>query len=65
VIEALSVVLQVLCCKLTGKRRRLFLCTPIHHHFEYLGWKETQVTIRFWIIAIVLALFSLTTLKLQ
>jgi len=38
---------------------------PIHHHFEHIGWAESKVTIRFWIIAIVLALFSLATLKLQ
>jgi phospho-N-acetylmuramoyl-pentapeptide-transferase len=49
--------------KATGKR--LFRCSPIHHHFQLLGWPETKVTVRFWIIAIVLALFSLATLKLQ
>jgi len=63
VIEALSVVLQVVWFKTTKKR--LFLCSPIHHHFQLLGWPETKVTIRFWIVAIVLALFSLATLKLQ
>jgi len=63
VVEALSVVLQVAWFKLTKKR--LFRCAPLHHHFEYLGWPETKVTIRFWIVAIVLALFSLATLKLQ
>lgn len=63
VIEALSVVLQVAWFKTTGKR--LFKMAPIHHHFQLLGWPETKVTIRFWIVAIILALFSLSTLKLQ
>jgi phospho-N-acetylmuramoyl-pentapeptide-transferase len=63
VIEALSVVLQVLWFKLTGKR--LFLMSPIHHHFQLLGWQETKITIRFWIVAIAMALMSLATLKLQ
>lgn len=63
VIEALSVVLQVAWFKTTKKR--LFRCAPIHHHFEYMGWPETKVTIRFWIVGIILALFSLATLKLQ
>lgn len=63
VIEALSVVLQVIWFKLTKKR--LFLMSPIHHHFQLLGWSETKVIIRFWIIALVMALFSLATLKLQ
>lgn len=63
VIEALSVVLQVIWYKTTKKR--LFLMAPIHHHFQLLGWAESKITIRFWIIAIVMALFSLATLKLQ
>jgi len=63
VIEALSVVLQVAWFKTTKKR--LFRMAPIHHHFQLLGWKESKITIRFWIVAIVLALFSLATLKLQ
>ncbi len=63
VVEAMSVILQVIWFKATS--RRLFLMSPIHHHFEHLGWPESKVTIRFWIIAIVLALFSLATLKLQ
>ena len=63
VVEALSVVLQVIWYKLTS--RRLFLMAPIHHHFQLLGWPESKVTIRFWIVAIVLALLSLATLKLQ
>jgi phospho-N-acetylmuramoyl-pentapeptide-transferase len=63
VAEALSVVLQVIWFKTTKKR--LFLMSPIHHHFQLLGWAESKITIRFWIIAIVMALFSLATLKLQ
>ena len=63
VIEALSVLLQVVSFKVTG--RRVFLCAPLHHHFELRGWSETKVTIRFWILAIIFALFSLSTLKLQ
>jgi phospho-N-acetylmuramoyl-pentapeptide-transferase len=63
VVEALSVILQVASFKLTGKR--IFRMAPLHHHFELLGWKEPQVIIRFWIIAFVFALFSLTTLKLR
>ncbi|MFA5144048.1 MAG: phospho-N-acetylmuramoyl-pentapeptide-transferase [Candidatus Omnitrophota bacterium] len=63
VIEALSVVLQVIWFKTT--RKRLFLMAPIHHHFQLLGWAESKITIRFWIIAIVMALLSLATLKLQ
>lgn len=63
VLEAFSVVLQVIWFKTTKKR--LFLCAPIHHHFQLLGWHESKITIRFWIVAIVLALASLSTLKLQ
>jgi phospho-N-acetylmuramoyl-pentapeptide-transferase len=63
VIETLSVIIQVAYFKATGKR--VFLMAPIHHHFEKLGWKESQVVIRFWIIAIVLALVGLATLKLR
>jgi len=63
VIEALSVVSQVIWFKATKKR--LFLMSPIHHHFQLLGWPESKITIRFWIIAIIMALFSLATLKLQ
>jgi phospho-N-acetylmuramoyl-pentapeptide-transferase len=63
VAEALSVVLQVIWFKTTKKR--LFLMAPIHHHFQLLGWAESKITIRFWIIAIVMALFSMATLKLQ
>ena len=63
VVEALSVIIQVLYFKRTGKR--VFLMAPIHHHFEKLGWKEPQIVIRFWIIALVLALIGLATLKLR
>jgi phospho-N-acetylmuramoyl-pentapeptide-transferase len=63
VVEALSVIIQVASFKLTGKR--VFRMAPIHHHFEQLGWTEPQVVIRFWIIAVVLALVGLSTLKLR
>jgi phospho-N-acetylmuramoyl-pentapeptide-transferase len=63
VVEALSVIIQVGSFKLTGKR--VFRMAPIHHHFEQLGWTEPQVVIRFWIIAVVLALVGLSTLKLR
>jgi phospho-N-acetylmuramoyl-pentapeptide-transferase len=64
VVEALSVILQVAFFKITGGRR-VFRMAPIHHHFELKGWPEPKVTIRFWIIAIMLALFSMSTLKLR
>ncbi len=63
VLEAVSVIVQVLSFKLTGKR--IFKMAPIHHHFEQLGWTEAQIVIRFWIIALVLALIGLSTLKLR
>ena len=63
VVEALSVIIQVLYFKRTGKR--VFLMAPIHHHFEKLGWTESQVVIRFWIIAVILALIGLSSLKLR
>ena len=63
VMEALSVVVQVASFKLTGKR--VFRMAPIHHHFEQLGWSESQVVMRFWIIAFVLAMVGLATLKLR
>lgn len=63
VVEALSVIIQVASFKLTGKR--VFKMAPIHHHFEQLGWTEPQVVIRFWIIAVVLALIGLSSLKLR
>ncbi len=62
IIEATSVLLQVGVYKVFGKR--LFLCAPIHHHFQFKGWPETKVTMRFFIIAAIMALFSLITLKL-
>ena len=63
VLEIMSVIIQVASFKLTGKR--VFRMAPIHHHFEQLGWTEPQVVIRFWIIAVVLALIGLATLKLR
>jgi len=63
VLEAVSVIVQVASFKLTGKR--VFKMAPIHHHFEQLGWTEPQIVIRFWIIAVVLALAGLATLKLR
>jgi phospho-N-acetylmuramoyl-pentapeptide-transferase len=63
VLEAVSVIVQVVSFKLTGKR--VFRMAPLHHHFEQLGWTESQVVIRFWIISIVLALAGLATLKLR
>jgi phospho-N-acetylmuramoyl-pentapeptide-transferase len=62
-IELLSVILQVGSFKLTGKR--IFRMAPLHHHFELLGWSESKIIVRFWILALVFALFSLTTLKLR
>ena len=63
VVEALSVVVQVASFKLTGKR--VFRMAPIHHHFEQLGWSEPQIVMRFWIVAFVLAMIGLSTLKLR
>lgn len=63
VLECFSVILQVASYRLRG--RRLFLMSPLHHHFESLGWEESKVIIRFWIAGLVLALFALTTLKLR
>jgi phospho-N-acetylmuramoyl-pentapeptide-transferase len=63
VLEATSVIVQVVSFKLTGKR--IFKMAPIHHHFEQLGWTEPQIVIRFWIISIVLALAGLSSLKLR
>ena len=63
VLETLSVIIQVISFKLTGKR--VFRMAPIHHHFEKKGWPESTVVIRFWIIAIILALVGLATLKLR
>ena len=63
VVETVSVMLQVASFKLTGKR--IFLMAPLHHHFEKKGWAEPTIVIRFWIITVVLALISLSTLKLR
>src|SRR6516162_3902025 len=63
VLEAVSVIVQVISFKLTGKR--VFRMAPIHHHFEQLGWTEPQIVIRFWIVSVVLALVGLSTLKLR
>ena len=63
VLEAVSVIVQVLSYKLTGKR--IFRMAPLHHHFEKKGWSESTVVIRFWIIAVILALIGLATLKLR
>ena len=63
VAEAVSVILQVISFKTTGKR--VFKMAPLHHHFEKLGWPESKVVIRFWIISVILALIGLSTLKLR
>ena len=63
VIETLSVIIQVASFKMTGKR--IFRMAPLHHHFELIGWSEPKVITRFVIVAVVFALFSLTTLKLR
>jgi phospho-N-acetylmuramoyl-pentapeptide-transferase len=63
VLEAVSVIVQVVSFKLTGKR--IFRMAPLHHHFEQLGWTEPQIVIRFWIISVMLALAGLSTLKLR
>lgn len=63
VVEALSVIIQVLYFKRTG--RRVFLMAPIHHHYEKKGWSEPQIVIRFWIISLILAIIGLATLKLR
>jgi phospho-N-acetylmuramoyl-pentapeptide-transferase len=63
VAELLSVVIQVAWFKRTG--RRIFLMAPMHHHFEKLGWSESTIVIRFWIVSIMLALLGLATLKLR
>jgi phospho-N-acetylmuramoyl-pentapeptide-transferase len=64
VLEALSVIFQVGFFKMTNGRR-IFKMAPLHHHFELNGWPEPKVIVRFWIIAIALALFSISTLKLR
>ena len=63
VLEAVSVIVQVVSYKLTG--RRVFKMAPIHHHFELVGWSESKIITRFWILSLIFALFALTTLKLR
>ena len=63
VLETVSVIVQVASFKLTGKR--VFRMAPIHHHFEKLGWPESTVVIRFWIVACILGLVGLASLKLR
>ena len=63
VAEALSVILQVASFKLRGKR--IFLIAPLHHHYQFKGWAEAKVTVRFWIVSAILSLFSLATLKIR
>jgi phospho-N-acetylmuramoyl-pentapeptide-transferase len=64
VAEALSVILQVGSYRYRNKQR-IFLCTPLHHHFEYKGWPETKIVIRFWIIGLLLAIIGLASIKFQ
>lgn len=64
VAEAVSVILQVISFRFRNKKR-IFLCTPLHHHFEYMGWPETKVVIRFWIVGLLLAIIGLASLKFQ
>jgi phospho-N-acetylmuramoyl-pentapeptide-transferase len=63
VLEALSVIIQVASYKL--RKKRVFKMAPLHHHFELVGWSESKIIIRFWILALIFALFALTTLKLR
>ena len=63
VLETVSVIVQVVSFKLTGKR--VFAMAPLHHHFEQKGWAEPTIVIRFWIISVILALVGLATLKLR
>ena len=63
VIEALSVIIQVLSYRLTGKK--VFKMAPLHHHFELMNWPESRVVTRFWIVSALLALVTLSTLKLR
>ncbi len=64
VAEALSVILQVLSFRYRNKKR-IFLCAPLHHHFEYKGWPETKVVLRFWIVGLLLAFIGIASLKIQ
>jgi phospho-N-acetylmuramoyl-pentapeptide-transferase len=63
VLEALSVILQIASFRFTKKR--IFRIAPLHHHFQFLGWPESKVIVRFWIIASLLALLTLVTLKIR
>ncbi len=64
VAEAFSVILQVVSFRYRNKKR-IFLCTPLHHHFEYKGWHETKIVLRFWIVGLLFALIAVSSLKLQ
>jgi phospho-N-acetylmuramoyl-pentapeptide-transferase len=64
VAEALSVILQVGSYRYRNKKR-IFLCAPLHHHFEYKGWPETKVVLRFWIVGLLLAIIGIASLKFQ
>jgi phospho-N-acetylmuramoyl-pentapeptide-transferase len=64
ILEEISVILQVSFFRLS-KGKRIFRMAPLHHHFELLGWPEEKVVVRFWILGIIFALFSLATLKLR
>jgi phospho-N-acetylmuramoyl-pentapeptide-transferase len=63
VAEALSVIVQVSSFRL--RRKRVFRMAPLHHHFELMGWPETKIVVRFWIVAALLVMLSLSTIKLQ
>jgi phospho-N-acetylmuramoyl-pentapeptide-transferase len=63
VLEALSVIIQVVSFKSTG--RRVFRMAPLHHHFELAGWPESRVIVRFWIVSILFSVLALSTLKLR
>jgi len=62
-VETLSVAIQVLSYKMTGKR--VFRMAPLHHHYELKGWPEPRIIVRFWIITVILVLFGLATLKIR
>lgn len=64
VVETLSVILQVLSYRYRNKKR-VFLCAPLHHHFEHKGWPETKVVARFWLVGLLLALFAISSIKFQ
>ena len=63
VIEAISVILQVGSFRL--RKKRIFRIAPLHHHFQFMGWSETKVIVRFWIVASMLALLTIVTLKIR